>query len=279
MENLLANPAVQAVIVPFIAAAFAAGILRLLGGSARGVAIAGAAVGIGLLAGHVAQFGEPQMIPRASSQKIFHITAVATFVGMVVDLAFFGRSVRQFLAVAGAVVAALWIAENRLGSADAVFVVTLILGIFVGAGVLLRLEQANRAGLDGIAVLAMAALGLGVVALLANSASVASLAFALAAGCAGFAVWNWPVSRWPAGASVLFAGGIAWVALAIVALLFTHASPIALAATAGAFLADPIVRRLGLAGAGWARPVAIAVAAAIPVLAGIGLAWVLTALG
>lgn len=279
MENLLANPAVAAVLIPFVAAAFAAGILRALGGTARGAAIAGAAVGIGLLAGHIALLGEPQMIPRGGVQKIFYIAAIATFAGLVVDLAFFGRSVRQLLAIAGAVVAALWIAQNGLRSADTLFLVTLILGILVGAGVLLRLEQANRGALDGIAVLAVASLGLGVVVLLGNSAAVASLAFALAAGCAGFAVWNWPVSRWPAGASVLFAGGISWVALAIYALLFVpNASPIALAATAGAFLADPIVRKLGWGGKGWVRPFAIAMAAAIPVLAGIGLAWVLTTL-
>ncbi len=244
------NPAFQSAVLPFLLAAAAAGLIRLAGGGGRGALLAGAAVGLALLAAYVAVLGTPPLPPRSSGQKLFYVAAAGLVLGIVLDLGRVrGRGLALVLLafVAAASVWVGWPAWNRLAAAPDTWMpaVTLLL-------LLLAAWSLARAAANGIAaavMLLVAAAGLAIVALTANSASLSQIAGALAAAVGGFLVWNWPTARFPVAGALLFGAMGAFAALATQASLFTRADPWTLAPLALVFLAAAPAARLGIGGA------------------------------
>ncbi|MDQ2104227.1 hypothetical protein QSG27_16110, partial [Azospirillum sp. C340-1] len=124
-----------------------------------------------------------------------------------------------------------------------------------------------------------AAVAVGGVALVGASASVAQLAFALAAATGGLLLWNWPVERHAWGNAGQAALGIL-VLLAATLTFFSSARAEALLLVLPAFFADRLRDRLPLPRTAAGRAmgtVALTVLALVPAIAAVGVAFLLSA--
>ncbi|MBM3556541.1 MAG: hypothetical protein FJX47_13425, partial [Alphaproteobacteria bacterium] len=183
----LSRPEVQSALLPLALAFALAGAIRLLGGPGRGQAVAAIAVGLAFLAAYAVIVGLPPVPPRSGSQKVFHIVAIALALGAFLDLAPSLRNVAPAILVAGPIVAFLWLAWARLdGFAFNLESGSAVLRVVLGIAVLWRLASLLKDQATGAVLTLVYALGAGAIALIGHSASIAQLAFALAAATGGF---------------------------------------------------------------------------------------------
>lgn len=274
MNDLL----VQSGLAPFAAAALGAGILRLSGGSARGPLIAAGGIGIGFLVGFVLILGTPVRWPQSSAEKLFAIAAVATLLGLALDLSRDAPAVTRLIAALSPAAALTWLGWPRVAGMDWMDIATLAAVAGAGGFVLTRLYASGPPATESGVKLMIACIALALVSIFGASASLGQLAGALAAATAGFLVWNWPVARFPAGAAAVLGGGLTFVALTGIVAVFTNAPKPALAMLLPIFFADLALSRLPRARHGLKqamRPILLAAVALIPALAAVGLASLL----
>ena len=124
-------------------------------------------------------------------------------------------------------------------------------------------------------MLLVAAVGLAMAALTANSASLMQLLGAQAAALGGFMILNWPKLRFPIS-SVLILGTAATVlALATQSLLYTRGDPLVLAPLVFVFLCDMVARTVGFGRSPTLRPIVLAACCLVPAGIAIVLAFLL----
>jgi hypothetical protein len=120
-----------------------------------------------------------------------------------------------------------------------------------------------------------AAVGLAGVVLASASLAIAQLGVALGVAVAGYALWNWPVPRYPFAAAGVLGGALPLLTLAALTLLLTEAPLWALAPLLLCFFADTLALRLP-AGEGRLaqalRPLYVLLLAALPAAAAVALA-------
>lgn len=80
------HPAVQSGILPLPCAFMTTAVLRLIGGSRRGVRIASGAIGVALLTSSVLILGSPSWPAHTGMQKFFYLAAGGLLLGLVLDL-------------------------------------------------------------------------------------------------------------------------------------------------------------------------------------------------
>lgn len=236
--------------------------------------LTGAAIALGFLAAHVVIFGWPAWPPLGAQQKIALAIAGAIALGSIADLSRVGTSARRFVATFAIVVASAWLVVPLLRPA-------LSLDLALAAGALVAalvvawrcgamLDDAQAAG----ATLAVAAFGLSVIAVLGNTASIGQLAGALAAAAAAYTIWNWLGGRDTFGTAAALGGFGALALLTAQAVAFTRTNVIAIVVLLGSLFAPRLVR----AGLPRLSPnsfffaIAVALAAAVPAAAAIGVA-------
>jgi hypothetical protein len=168
------------------------------------------------------------------------------------------------------------VAWPLLGTPPAVGPLFQLLGLYTGAAaVLWRFSAPREPAIDPAVMVLVAALGLGVFALASASLLLGQLAVALGAAMAGFALWNWPRSRFSFGAAGVLGALLPLGLLAALTLLLTQARAWALAPLLLVFLADLPARRLAARaarGADALGPVLLLLLAALPAAAAVGLA-------
>jgi hypothetical protein len=274
MDDLL----LQSALIPFVTAAVAAGILRLVAGSTHGTAMAGAAIGLAFLAGYVMILGAPSVWPPSATQKIFFIAIVGGIFGLSLDLSREARHVTLLAAALTPAIALAWLGWTRIVRPDWIDILTLVVIAAAAGAVLTELYGRNTQPAESAVKLLIAAVTLSLVALIGTSASLAQLSGVLAAAVAGFALWVWPTPRARFAASALFGGGLVFVALTGAVALFSNASKPALGLLLPIFFAD---RALGPFDTGIhklnqaLRPLLLGVIALIPAIASVGLAHLL----
>lgn len=181
IHNLLAHPAVQGGVAPFIVGAVVAALgqpLRL----ARLAPIAGLLAGVYLI-------GNFAWEPLTATRRIVLLSVAAPVLGLFVDLAF--RPARAFGVVLGALfgAASLWVYWTALGNKPVPQAVVHGTGVFllmlltVTATTALRADPV-RAGAAGLGLGA----GAGASAILGASALIGQYGTALGAGAGGFLV-------------------------------------------------------------------------------------------
>ncbi len=181
MDALLANPAVQAAIVPFIAALVVGLLLKPVGWYWAGLAvIAGFYASVSLITGF-------EFTPLTSTRKLVLIGICAAIAGLVLD--YFAPKPRQLyplLAVLGGS-AVLWVIWPPLMRMNGV-----VLWMY-GAGsvayviwTLLSLESLRNRALRADVAVTTLGLGTGIAALMGASALLGQLASALAAATGAF---------------------------------------------------------------------------------------------
>jgi hypothetical protein len=263
-------------VAPFAVAAVAAGLLRLTAGREQGQAMAGAAICLGFLAGYGLVMGAPAVWPPASAQKVFFVAAAGGILGLALDLSPESRRLALPAALAAAAVALAWLGWPRLLISDRTDAATLLAVAAAGAVILAGLHARRQEPAECAVKLLVASAALAPLALLGASASMAQLCGVLAAAAGGFALWLWPKPRLQFAASALLGGGLVFVALAGSVAVFTNAAKPALLLLLPVFFAE---RALGRRSRGIHKknqvlmPILTAVAASVPAIAAVALAY------
>lgn len=261
--------------LPFLVAAAAAGLSRLAGGPGRGVALAGIAVPAGFLAAWLVLRGLPPLPPRGSLAQVPYVALAGLLVGSICVLLSIRRGA-LLAVVVGFSVLAVWAA---LGFATGwSWLPALKAAALLAAWLLVLLRLEGRAAKEPTApvMLAMLAVGIGVVALVAGEPLWARLGFAMAAAAAGFLAWSWaagfpfllPAVLGGAGGTMALGGAAAvsgalpWPALAVLLLVpFADGTAARLPSGSG------LVRRL-------LQPLLLALTCLLPIVLGAALAYV-----
>lgn len=281
---ILQNPLFQAVLTPFALALILIALIRLAGGARWGGRAAGVALAIGLLVGYVLLEGWPPFPPPAAKQKAFYLIALCGLLGLALDL---GRLPVVILRVAAVAFPALclgWIAWRRLAAGpDGAFVLQLGLLWLGSAAVLWGLaDDGRRHGPLAVCVLVIVtAAAAAAIAMLGASISLALLAAAVAAAAGGCAIWIYGERLFgreaEASAALVLGGGGALAALAPVMSLYTpQISQPALAVLVLVPFSGLLAGRIPLRGDRLERiasPIILAIVAALPALAAVGVAY------
>ena len=254
--------------IPLGIAFLSIGLLRFAAGKDLGGRIASTGTGIGLLAAYV--------LVRPSAplfeDRVALLLVIFLVVGVFGDLLFGKvRILVQTLTIVSPLLAFAWLAVGILESASTGTMVAFALSFAAIAAIGFSLSSADPARTGTTVLVAMAALGIGLVLLLGGDRVTANVALGAAAVALGLFLWNWPVPRFPAGAGLLLGVAGPLLALGAVAALDGNASRLGLVLVALVFFAHKMFR-LPAAGGRVGRatePLLLAAVSAIIVLAAV----------
>lgn len=268
------NPLFQSAVLPFATGLLLVAALRLIGGPARGPALAVVGAALALATAYFVIFGLPPFPPRASSHKMPYLVGAGTLLAAAAGLwrPAGGRAALLVLAWIGLGVA--WLAESKLRSGN-VLPALLVLAAALAAGA--GFAKSAEAAVESAALVLVASFGLAGIAFLSASASIAQGAGALAAACGAFLIWNWPKPRFAFGVAGVLGLAVPAILIAAQTALYTRAEPAALALIVlTPFCALPLSRlRLGPERFRAAlRPVLAGTLGAIPVAAALTITYV-----
>ncbi|WP_431858418.1 hypothetical protein [Azospirillum sp.] len=267
LDQILVNPAVQSGLLPLVLAlvlCLAARPLRLRWGAA-------VAMGVAYLASHLITLGLPPLPPVSAQQKLLYVAVGLLALGVALDAAHARQAPRVAVMALAPVAALVWLALPVLMRGGAMLTWLELAGTALGAVVFMaRLERQADKGVTLPVTLVAAAVGTGVVALLGGSASILQLALAVAAATGGYLLANWPRQRQPVGVAVLGLAALVPV-LAGQLLLFTKASPLAVALLLPIVFADALADRAPVPAA--LRPVLLGALCLVPFLLAVAAAW------
>ncbi len=285
IEALTTNPAFGASALPLGVALAVTALIWLIGGPYRAPMIVFSAAIVGIVAAFWWIEGLPPILPTTGKQKIFYLILLALAAGWAID----GREGRrradglERLSLFGLpVLALIWLAWRPLvAGPDTRLLIEMAVLWLAAVAVYWRLRKQERAGalVGGVQVL-VAAMGLSVVALLGASASLASLAGAVAAAMGGVLLWLFVVTvindeRFGFGALGWLACAGALLFIADVVVLFSpEVNRWSLALLLLVFVTDkvPLGRRRRGALDRAAQPVLLGLVAAVPAVAAVGVA-------
>lgn len=219
MYQLFADPLIRLVVAPLLFSAALAGLIRLAGRVGAGRRAAGASVAIAFVWLCALLLGLPEFPPTADGASIVYTVAAGLLIGAAFDLTDGQPAMVDIAAwavgIALPIVASWWLAGAPplvdTGTAPLTSATLTAVAWLIAELRLRRLAEDSRIG---TVMLAMAALGLGVVAWVAGAEIERGLGIGLASAFAGFLVWNWPRARFAFGYALMFGGGAALFATA-----------------------------------------------------------------
>lgn len=277
MAGFFSDPLVQSVLVPVAGGFLLTGAIRVANGPTKGPLVAGASVGLGFLFAYGLTLGFPALPPALPEHKLAYLVAAGLVIGFLLDFFRRGPLFRETVYLLGTAAGLYWIALPRIEAGGAWTYLALIV-LWLGSAVVgYRLEKSRSAGIEPCLKLLVAALGLGAIAIFGRAVDLGQVAFGLATALGGFALWNWPVSRYPFGATLLLAAGGALVATAFVLVLYTETSPIALSLLLLCFFTDLAAKRVKLPAGKLGdalRPFVLVGLALVPALAAVAVAYI-----
>lgn len=233
--------------------------------------MAGGAVAIAFLIAYLVLLGLPDWSPVDPIDKIAYIALGAFVIGVFADLIGLPVQIKYALILVIPLFGLAWVAEPQIRESPGLAgMATLVLLFGANGAATYRLTLREGSDITPSVYLGAGAVGLGLIGLIADSNPLYHLAFALAAATVGFALWNWPVNRFAASATLLVGAGSILVALAGTLVLYSGTSRIAMAVLILVFFSDKFVEtvRLGEGRIGTAlRPLAVVMASAVIVLA------------
>jgi hypothetical protein len=286
VQNLLADPIVQSVGVPFVVALVLAVLIRGALGARLGRLLAVAAAALGFLACYANLLGVPAFPPPASGAKIFYLVVVGLLAGAAIDLSGSGRKAGHAFSFIFPIGAFAWIAWRAISGGPSGDVILTLLALLAGSVLVFwrvaatarsdDVEMDPRHALSPAIMVFVAALGAGLAALFGASASLSQLSIGLALATAGFllpAFVGYLRGGEPfgfGGTGAFGAAGALIVLIAVMALFADEVSKWALLLVALVFAADLIARRVALKGAAGRvlNPILYGAIVAVPAAAG-----------
>ncbi|GAB3123214.1 hypothetical protein [Novispirillum itersonii] len=210
---------ILALVLAFGVAVLSTAVLRLTGGPATGARIAGVGLPIGFLAAWswFAGFSFP---PEGTFGLTSYIALAGLLLGTLLD-AMEARRWSRLIATLGFVGLCVWLA---LGSPDRmpvapvarielVLAAVILTVMWVGLLTRLKADRVPGRGADGVMMIFLLGVGLGLVALQAEAQAVAGPCLALAMAAVGTLLVVWPM-RLPLPLSAVYGGGGAVLGLA-----------------------------------------------------------------
>ena len=283
LDSIAADPRLVGAALPFGSGFVIAAMLRITLRRRRGdLAMLGALVAFLLVYALIE--GLPPLLAVTAKQKLFWLACAGGVAGLAAGAGARSGVLERSLLVLLPAAGLLWLGERQwLRGPETGFAVA-ALALWLGsAAILLRLRATGTAG-NGFAAgaqLVVAAAGLALVALIGASASLATLAGALAAGLGGVLALDYLVFLAAGRPTALGAAGrlgvaapLCWIA-AILVLYGDGVSPVAVALLSLVFLSGRIPLRIGRASAWLTRagePVRATLLAAIPAALAVGVA-------
>jgi hypothetical protein len=268
---MLASFWLYAIVPPFLVALGVTGLLRP---GRRKFARALGEIGpvLGFLAGFVGVVRGVPFVSNVAHHRIGEAAVLALAAAVMLAVIAPGPRLGRYAALGAAVLALAWQAQGDDWpvAAAACLVATFILD---------RLVFLARIGASAILVLALASLGLALVAISSRAGLLGGLALALAAASAGWLVWARPFASVKPGLAAAVSGGMVFVTLAFAVTQSAVRTPWSLAPLLACFWAEAILRHLPVI-ARWARkkqhrPAALALSATLPVAAAAALSAIL----
>ena len=208
MSLFFTTPIVQVLLIPFLGTIVLIGLIRLIDRKSFGISTANSTVGAGFAWVWALILGTPNFPPAFNSGAILSATVCLLGIGMALDLGLkdttkFGR----FIETTAFILSGIGIAAWMRGGIDFWAIPILLCWGVVVFG-LQRVGTAREFGSgDGALLLALASIGLGLIAWISDIAIDRDLAFGLSATSLGFLLWNLPKPRLFFGRSILLAGG------------------------------------------------------------------------
>lgn len=286
--SVASDPAFQTVIAPFLVAFGLGALVRVAARGEAGPRFMGIAACVGFLVAYALFEGIPSFPPPTSKQKVFYLVALGAGMGFALDFARAPRLAARVLGLGFALLCVAWLAWRPLSAGPSIGFMAGALALWAGGALFLwrvaRVDERDGALNAGILVV-VAALGLAALAMQAASISLALLSLALASAVGALALWDygaWVVSgrRRGFGAAAGLGAAGALVAIAGVLALYTQAaSPPAMAVLLVVAFSDELARHLNTGSGAPGRalaPVMLGLVAAMPALAAVGLAHLLT---
>jgi len=280
------NPIFQAIIAPFAVAFVVVGASRLIGGRSGSALLAGLGVAGALLLALALLRGVPPFPPNSSPEKLFYLIVLAGALGLALDLAGRPQALERLAILAFPAIGLVWLdLRQLLAGPERALLIELVLLWLGGAVVLWRLrDAAARNGLTAAILVIATAIGVAAVAALAPFMGLALASAAVGAAMGALAIWAYGTlilggTPMTIGATALFAAAGGLVVMVQLLVLFTPAA----SKPAAAFLvivpfSGLVAERLPLDSGVIGRilgPILQGAIAAVPVLATIGLAYLL----
>jgi len=217
---MLDNQWIQFGAVPAVLAFTAIGLIRLVAGPTIGPKIASTGAGIAVLVASVIGRDPATLL----DDPLLLILGGLVAAGLVADLLFQSvRPLMKTLIIAAPLLALLWMADPQIGGT--LSLETALFGAcFVAIAVILfSFSDFEPTNVTPVVLLVMAALGIGLVLLLAGERFGAGISLSASAAVAAFFLWNWPKQRFAVGGGLM-------IGIAAMVLLFASAAVIAGAA-------------------------------------------------
>jgi hypothetical protein len=229
----------SATFLPLVVSCIAAAMICRVGGKRRGPALAEAGIGFGFLAGFVAITGGVPMVQNVTNHAVGTVTVIGLTVGVAASaLGITARRLRGLAALAGLVIVGYLVGTDRLILFTGTAVIEALVFGAAGVAILLRLADLANRGAALALLLAIAAIGLALIAWIGHAISIAWLAQALAAALLGFLGWTWRDPRLKFGAAAVLAGGGTLLALGLTLAQTAQNLPWALLLLPPVFWAD-----------------------------------------
>jgi hypothetical protein len=236
---MLDNQWIQFGAIPAVLAFAAIGLIRLVAGPTTGPKIASTGAGIAVLI----SFAVGRDPATLLDDPLFLIMGGLVAVGLVADLLFQGvRPLMRTLIIAAPLLALLWMTNPQIGG-PLTLESALFGACFVAISVILfSFSDFEPTNVAPVVLLAMAALGIGLVLLLAGERLGAGVSLSASAVVAAFFLWNWPKQRFAVGGGLMI--GIAALVLlfASAAVIGGAANRLSLAILILVFFADKVFR-------------------------------------
>ena len=202
--------------VPAVLAFAAVGLIRLVVGPTIGPKIASSGASVAALISFAIGRGSVTLL----DDPLFLIMSSLVASGLVADLLFQSvRPLMRTLIIAAPLLALLWMANPQIGGP--LNLETALFGAcFVAIAVILfNFSDFEPTNVTPVVLLAMAALGIGLVLLLAGEQFGAGVSLSASAAVAAFFLWNFPKQRFAVGGGLM-------IGVAALPLLFASAAVI-----------------------------------------------------
>lgn len=270
MLTNLHHPAIEACLLPLLLAFGLSGAIRLGAGPER-YRLAAIGLGIAVLISSALILDRALWPPRSGLVKLPYILFGGLTLGVTIDLKPNRIRVPVFLACVWMVLVLGWLAWPQLARSATLWTLA---GLFLsGLIMFLRVSRISPLSPDIGIMLTIAALGMAGVAIISGSLVIGELSVALAAAMSGFTLWRVMGAVVTFGATVVFCGLFALLALGALTLLLTEASSLSMAALVLIFFADQARRGLPYHLGDMSPPwVVLSMTAILPVAVAIGLA-------
>ena len=260
-------------LLPFLGAVAATGLLRLVGGASLGPRLAGAGAAAGFLLAYAAVVGARGLPVPFGDHKILTLALLGMLAGILIDSEGWGGKWQRVVVIALGVSALGWIIGPEALRTDPGPERNLLVAYVAGA-ILVFVRITRVAGSAGTAPiqLAVAATGIAIVATGGGASGVGYLGLALAAATFGFVAWNVPDVRFAPGPALVLGVATPLLAMAGQLLVDEDASPVALALLLLVFFSEWIAGHIKISGGKITRPIVLAFSGLLVVALAVGVA-------